>query len=179
MIRPISLDQFLKERADQTKPVSDKELDEIYKTNHLWITNFVRSRLFFKEETDDVVQDFFIKIFKHLRKSGLKTHIKALLRKSLDNYLKTIYARHKRKQETCNEGFEEITTKGTQSNVYEDIESILCDSSEQDKLIFRLFVDGYTYREIAASLDCQISNIFTSLRRSRKKIASSSVFIGV
>lgn len=127
------------------------------------IQSFVRSRLFKKEEADDIVQNSFIHFYKALRSFNITKPVYPYLLQIARNEL-NMYFRKNHPTLPLNEDVLQIMD--THEN--KDEINLITDGLKPDnKKALLWFAEGYSYQEIAKRLDKPLNTVRTLIHRAR------------
>lgn len=130
------------------------------------IYHFIERRLFDKHEVDDLVQNVFILFYKAIEKFDENRPVKPYLFQIVQNELK-MYYRSKKEVISLNENI----YLSHETNITDD--SFLNYLADNQKKIFKLIIDGYSYEEIAELVKKPVNTIKSIVRRGRLKIKSA------
>ncbi len=131
------------------------------------ILNFVSSRLFKKEDADDLVQNIFINFYKAIPRFVEDKPILPYLYEIARNELKMYYRSHK----TTVPLKEEIAVDNTEEIVFDNSSLDILDERERSYLLE--IADGYTYQEVAKKYRISVNTLKSKIRRARLKMKKS------
>ena len=151
---------------DIVKKIKNGDIDYysyIVKKYTTLIYQYIKRKLFKKEETDDLVQNVFISFYKALEKFDEKKPIKPYLFQIVQNELKMFFRSYKKSLPLD----EKIVSDVKQEELkIEDFKLL----NIQERQIFKHISDGYSYEEIAKFVKRPLNTIKSIVRRSRLKI---------
>lgn len=128
------------------------------------ILNFVSSRLFKREDADDLVQNIFINFYKAIPRFIEDKPILPYLYEIARNELKMYYRSHKitvpLKEEIAADGPEEIVFDNSSLNILD----------ERERNYLLEIADGYTYQEVAKKYRMSVNTLKSKIRRARLKM---------
>ena len=129
------------------------------------IHQYISSKLFNKEEVDDIVQTTFIRFYKAINRFDETKQILPYLYEIAKNELKMFFRSHK---ETLQ--LNEQTAGGPAQEYFTDIEleQLLQSIPPDQQKAIKMLYEGYTYREIATILKRPINTVRTIISRTRK-----------
>lgn len=124
---------------------------------------FIGSRLFDKQEVDDIVQNSFIQFYKALSSFDTEKSVYPYLLQIARNEL---YLYFRKKHITISLDDDIIQVK--EEEKYEDDISAIIDGLKPDhKSALLWFAEGYSYQEIAKRLKRPLNTVRTLIRRAR------------
>ncbi len=151
---------------DIIKKIKNGEIDHysyIVKKYTTLIYKFIERKLFKKDETDDLVQNVFISFYKAIEKFDEQRPIKPYLFQIVQNELK-MYFRSYKKSVSIDE---RIISEDKHENIkIEDFKFL----SIEEKKIFKLISEGYSYEEIAKLFKKPLNSVKSIVRRGRLKL---------
>ncbi|MFA6005691.1 MAG: RNA polymerase sigma factor [Patescibacteria group bacterium] len=136
-------------------------------TKHIY--HFIKSRLFEKENVEDLVQNTFLSFYKALVRFDKNRPVLPYLYQIAKNELKMYYRSHKNTSSLTE------TASPTQDEILPDVaiteipELKTLSHEQQDAL--RLMSEGYSYQEIADKLNHPINTVRTIIHRARLSIS--------
>lgn len=130
------------------------------------INRLIESRLFNKDDVDDLVQNTFLSLYKAIDKFDEKKPINPYLFQIAKNELKMYYRSHKKTVKLD----EQLTTENNDLLFNDDFDSLLKYLSEDKKKVLKLLSEGYSYQEIAKKMGKPLNTIKTIVRRARLEI---------
>lgn len=152
---------------DAVLKIKEGELDHfthIVKKFTARISNFIASRLFRKEEADDLVQNTFISFYKALSRFDADKPILPYLYQIAKNELKMYYRSHKPTVPLK----EEITVADSEEIIFDTTSLNILNKHEKSYLLE--IADGYSYREVAKKYKMSVNTLKSKIRRARLKI---------
>lgn len=153
---------------DIVKKIKNGEIDYysyIVKKYTTLIYQYIKRKLFKKEETDDLVQNVFISFYKALEKFDEEKPIKPYLFQIVQNELK-MYYRSKKQTIQLNEDIYLVHDRGI--DIIDD--SYLNYLNKDEKKVFQQINEGYSYEEIAKLINKPLNTIKSIVRRGRLKL---------
>jgi len=155
--------------------------EEIVSTFEKPLWNYLVRLVGSKDDAEDLIQDTFVKVYKHLKSIDSSKNIKSWIYTIATN---TAYDfLRKKKRESTVELDEEYETKPDNASYY----SVSIEDSIERKdvtaaierldLLYRgpiilYYKDGFSYEEIAEMLSIPINTLKTRLSRAKKQLAS-------
>lgn len=127
------------------------------------IQSFVTSKLFKKEEADDIVQTSFIQLYKSLSRFDKKKPIYPYLMQITRNEL-YMYFRKNKKTVSLNDEVEHVKEVDEYNG---DREELLTGLHAEQKNALLWFLDGYSYKDISKRLNKPLNTVRTIIRRAR------------
>lgn len=148
------------------KKIKNGEIDfysYIVKKYTTKIYQYIKAKLFKKEEVDDLVQNVFISFYKAIENFNEEKPIKPYLFQIVKNELKMYFRSYKKnlsldEKIVFEDKYEELKI--------EDIKSL----NNQEKIIFEYINEGYSYKEVAKLVKKPLNTVKSIVRRSRLKI---------
>lgn len=148
------------------KKIKDGQIDfysVIVKKYTSVIYFYIKSRLFKKDEVDDLVQNVFISFYKAIEKFDGERPVKPYLFQIVRNELKMYFRSYKKtlpldEKIVFEEQYEEVKI--------EDFTSL----NYQEKIIFDHINQGYSYLEIGRLVKKPLNTVKSIVRRGRVKI---------
>jgi RNA polymerase sigma-70 factor, ECF subfamily len=131
------------------------------------IYNYVYRVLFDKSDVDDIVQEVFLSFYKAVNRFNVNKKISPYLIQIAKNQLK-MYFRSKKNHLPLKE---ELIIEDQSFNNINSAELILKQFPADQKKAMELFIEGFSYNEIANRLKKPVNTIKTIIRRSRLKVA--------
>ncbi len=126
------------------------------------IRAFIATRLFDKEETDDIVQNSFIQFYKALFQFDVSKPVYPYLLQIARNELNMYYRKH-HKTVSLDEDIVQAQDKIEMGETGE----ILNGLKQDHKKALSWFAEGYSYKEISKRLNKPINTVRTLIRRAR------------
>ena len=148
------------------RKIKNGEIDEysyIVKKYTTLIYQYIKRKLFKKEEADDLVQNVFISFYKALNRFNEEKPVKPYLFQIVQNELK-MYFRSSKKNLPLDENITSIEKQD--ETVMEDLKIL----NEHEKKIFQYISEGYSYEEISVIVKKPLNTIKSIVRRGRLKI---------
>ena len=148
------------------KKIKNGEIDfysYIVKKYAAQIYQYIKAKLFKKEEVDDLVQNVFISFYKAIEKFNEEKPIKPYLFQIVKNELKMYFRSYKKnipldEKIVFEDKYEELKIK--------DIKFL----NSQEKVIFEYINEGYSYEEVAKFVKKPLNTVKSIVRRGRLKI---------
>jgi len=138
------------------------------------ITQFVSSRIFNKEDWDDIVQNSFIKFYRSIGSFDESLPVLPYLYQITRNELKMYYRSRK---ETI--ALHDDVSMVNSNDLYkqgDDVDEIIKTLSSEKKKVMKLLSDGYSYKEIADKLKKPINSVRTLIRRARLQLIQTKSY---
>lgn len=123
---------------------------------------FAAQRLFDKDETDDIVQNSFMQLYKSLSRFDVSKPMYPYLLQITRNELNMYFRKHKKTV-----SLDEDVAQTIDKVVVEDVTDILHGLKNDHKKALVWFSEGYTYQEIARRLSKPLNTVRTLIRRAR------------
>ncbi len=132
------------------------------------IKGFIYTKLFDKDEVDDLVQNSFLSFYKAIRRFDENRPVLPYLYEIAKNEVK-MYFRSKKSTVQLNE---QIQVEDEEINWGEESDrlALLKFLSEEQKKALQLLYEGYSYGDIAKQLGKPLNTIKTIIRRARLKL---------
>ncbi len=134
------------------------------------ICRYIETKIQNKEDTEDLVQNVFIKFYQAIDRFDENKPIKPYLFQIVNNELKMFY-RSKKPTVSLDEKIRAETEKEI---LIEDLESYLSILNDKEKEIMVLLSQGYSYQEIATRFKKPLNTVKSIIRRARMKIKVKS-----
>jgi RNA polymerase sigma-70 factor, ECF subfamily len=131
------------------------------------IYNYVYKTLFDKSDVDDIVQEVFLNFYKAVNRFDVNKKISPYLIQIAKNQLK-MYFRSKKTHLPLKE---EMIVEDKPDNNTDSSEMILKQFPADQKKAMELFIEGFSYNEIASKLKKPLNTVKTIIRRSRLKVS--------
>lgn len=132
------------------------------------IYRYLYKKIFEKKDVEDMVQNTFISFYKGIKNFDEKKRVLPYLFTIAKNEAK-MYFRSKKPTVPLDETL--YISEGDELESYEEDARILLKSLDQNqKEIFKLLYEGYTYQEIAKKLNKPLNTVKTQIRRARLKL---------
>lgn len=131
------------------------------------IMRYIAARLFDKNDTDDIVQNTFIKFYKALNRFDNNRPVLPYLFEIAKNELKMYFRSHK-----TTVSLEEVahTTAQKEKIKTDPVNELLESLSAVEQKALQLVGEGYSYQEIAQKIKKTLTNTKTIIRRARIKL---------
>lgn len=162
--------------------VSEQGFEEMYRDYFPRIYNYIFYRVLSREEAEDIVSEVFLKAAKSAgaydpEKAGMGTWLYAIAENTLKDHLRKKRFRIVSFEESHEPMVDfERQLEGISSEKRRMVFRELARLQEKERLIvYYKFFEGYTNREIAASLDMNESTVGTALSRSLKKLRTEEL----
>ncbi|MGB9707587.1 MAG: RNA polymerase sigma factor [Microgenomates group bacterium] len=142
----------------------------IFKRYYPLIKKFIWERVFEKEEVDDLIQETFFKFYRAITKFDENKKIVPYLLQIAKNEIKNYYRSKKSTIFLKEEIFSKFYLDNDRVKDRTDFENYLKYLKDEEKKIFLMLIDGFTYNEIAKKLKRPVNTIKSIVRRARKKL---------
>ncbi len=151
---------------------SDQSFEEVFKEFFNPLVNYVNSKINNWEDSREIVQNTFLKIWEVREKLDIDTSLKSYLYQSTKNGM-IDFIRIKKRNQTLKEqikiGSSEIEEKDEGLDVYiirQELKKALKTLKPKNKEIFLLHkVEGLTHNEIAEFLDISVRSVEDNVKR--------------
>lgn len=155
------------------KRIREGEIDHfafLVKEHTSRILNYIKSRLFVKDDADDLVQNTFLSFYKALDRFDENRKVLPYLYEIAKNELKMYYRQHKETAPL----YEDMQGEGFDDQVYAlgDIDEIMKEVPPVQRRALELVVEGYSYKEISEKMNKNINTVRTLIRRARQLLSS-------
>ena len=164
------IEQRLKQALATGDPISmDEAFQEVYDAYYKLIYYLVIQIVKQTEDAEEVVNDVFLKAFRHLDQFDFGTSLKSWLAQIAKNEALNYYNKNKKKATTLGE--DALDVSDANNNFYQymmEFEEVLS-KEELDILVYRLYFN-LKFEEIIALTDLPRSTIFKKYRTALKKI---------
>ncbi len=131
------------------------------------IHRYIKSKLFEKDDVDDLVQNTFVSFYKAIDRFDETRPILPYLYQIAKNEMK-MYFRSRKETVVLDEA---ILVDKEENDYYKgDYEGLLQKLSKEQREILQLFEEGYSYKEIAEKVNRPLNTVRTVIRRSRLQI---------
>lgn len=134
------------------------------------IHSYIKSKLFNKIEADDLVQNVFISFYKAIYRFDEQKPVSPYLYQIAKNELKMYYRSHKESVSLDEAVNTSDTHKGFEKEDYTDI---LQNLNMEQKNIFQLLQEGYSYKEIGEKVRRPTNTVRTIIHRTRLLVRKS------
>lgn len=128
------------------------------------IENYVGSKLFKKEDVDDLVQEIFISFYKSIPRFNPEKPVLPYLYTITKNQLKMYYRSLKKTVPLK----EEIAADTIKDDIPD--ESVLKILDEKDRIYITEIADGYSYEEVSKRYKISLNTLKSKVRRARLKM---------
>lgn len=149
---------------------TDKEITEIYDrqvdTVYYVCYSFMKNR----PETEDMVQETFLRLITSGKRFENERHEKAWLIVTASNLCRDSLKRHWRRDESIEDNPSLAEQAAPSDN--EVLEAILALPGAYKTAVYMFYYEGYSTREIAQYLHCPHASVRTRLARARKLLKS-------
>lgn len=132
------------------------------------IYSFVYSKLFNKDEVEDLVQKTFLQLYIAIDRFDEKKPVLPYLYQIAKNELKMYYRSFKKTQPLNEEIL--YQDKGVERQEDDDINQLVEKLPNEQKMALKYLYEGYSYQEIANKLKKPVNTIKTIVRRARLKL---------
>jgi RNA polymerase sigma-70 factor, ECF subfamily len=131
------------------------------------------------EDAEEIVQEVFLSLYRHLQSGKSDEHIRAWLFRVAHNLALKRRCRN-RKEEACSGAKAEVITaapgpdpetQAAESQRQRRLHAAVEALPEQDRRCLLLRAEGLRYREIAAILEISLGSVSTSLSRALQRLA--------
>lgn len=129
----------------------------------------IYSRLFNKDDVDDLVQNAFLDFYKAINRFNEDRPVLPYLYEIAKNETK-MYFRSKKETVSLDESIKTVNHKEENNFLSTDIEELLTVLPVDQKKALKLLSEGYSYEEIAQKLSRPLNTVRTIIRRGRLKI---------
>ncbi len=131
------------------------------------IHGYVKSKLFDKENTDDIVQNSFLQFYKAINRFDGERPILPYLYQIAKNELKMYYRSHKEtvslNELTAANISDDVNKNDNESDTWELVNTL----PDTEKKALRWLYEGYTYKELSKRLQKPVNTVKTLVRRAR------------
>ncbi len=151
-----------------------KNFEQIFKDYYEPLVNFVNSRIHNIENSEEIVQDTFTKLWENREKLNIKTSLKSYLYQATRNSMIDFIRKSKNDASSLPEHMEFVDFEDKKVDVYlirAKIEEALDTLKPKNKEIFMLNkFEGLTYKEIADYLNMSERGIEDNIARANKQL---------
>jgi RNA polymerase sigma-70 factor (ECF subfamily) len=157
---------------------------ELIRRHHPWVIGLCRSTLDDHTQAEDAAQEVFLKAYRNLaRFQGTSSFSTWLHRIASNHCLDLLRSRSRRKTQSWDELLESegerierlLATPQDEGRAQEDADLVkrvlACLSPEYRMILTLREVQGLSYEEIAAAMDCSLDSVKARLRRARQDFA--------
>lgn len=149
--------------------LQDEVFQEVYDTYYKLVYYLVIQIVKSKEDTEEIVNDVFLKAFRHLDQFDYKTSLKSWLAQIAKHEAINCYNKNKKQNIKLED--KAIDNLNSEDHFYQymmEFEEVL-DQEELDILVYRLYFN-LKFEEISDLKDLSVSAIFKKYRSALKKI---------
>lgn len=148
------------------------QFDKIYKDNYRLIYNVVCKMVSDKDDTADLVQEVFIKLYQSLEKNIIIKHPVSWLYKVSINMSIDYTKKHQR-----HEKIELVTNIGEDNSVESDEKQVIIRLAmtrlkEEERMLAVLYSEGLSYKEIAEITGIRFTSVGKTLARTLEKLGN-------
>ena len=130
------------------------------------ISGYITNKLFDLQETDDIVQKAFIKLYKSIPRFDEKRPLLPYLFEIAKNELKMYFRSHREKV-----GLTQDVSVFQENALKEyELEDMIKDLPKDQRKAIGMIYEGFSYEEIAKNLKKPLNTIRTIIRRARLKL---------
>ena len=148
---------------------TDKEIIEIYDRHVDTVYRVCYSFMKNKPETEDMVQETFLRLITSGKSFENERHEKAWLIVTASNLCKDSLKKWWRRNENI-EDFSDVLPDMTHAD-REVLDAILALPDDQKCVVYMYYYEGYTTQEIADFLKCPSATVRSRLSRARKQLS--------
>jgi RNA polymerase sigma-70 factor (ECF subfamily) len=180
----------------ETNKLNDLDFSEVYTSNYNMIRNHINFRLNNIEVSEDLTQDVFIKVLKHLKdydpkESGLNTWLLTITNNSLIDYFRSGYNNNSNLNTKKISNFvdpesgrellpiisdtdlnEYMSNKEIRNRIKAAIKNL---SPKYRKIAMLVFLKGLKYDEVSELIDMPLNSIKVMVLRTREKLQLSLI----
>jgi len=161
----------------QTKEKAFRELISIYKERLYW---HIRKIVISHDDTDDVLQNTFIKIYKNISKFNQESKLFSWMYRIATNEAITFINKRAKERNVDISEMHELLASSLESDVYfsgDEIQQILQQAiatlPQKQRLVFNMkYFDEITYNEMSEILETSVGSLKASYFHAVKKIES-------
>lgn len=162
-------------KSNKTKEQAFKELVTLYKERLYWhIRHIVKSH----DDTDDVLQNTFIKVFKNIDSFKGDSKIYSWMYRIATNEAITFINKNAKRLQTTNEEVQELAINNLQSDVYFEgneiqlkLQEAIATLPQKQQLVFNMkYFQEIKYKDMAAILETSEGALKASYHIAVKKI---------
>jgi len=170
--------QFINElQSEQTKDAAFKELIRLYKKRLYW---HIRKMVLNHADTDDVLQNSFIKIYKNIHLFKGESKLYSWMYRIATNEAITFLNKKAKHTGTTSEELKQNTLKNLEADVYFEgteiqlkLQQAIATLPEKQQLVFNMkYFDELTYEELSEILDTSVGALKSSYHIAVKKITA-------
>ena len=148
---------------------TDKEIQEIYDRHVDTVYRVCYSFMKNKPETEDMVQETFLRLITSGKKFESERHEKAWLIVTASNLCKDSLKKWWRRNENLDDHADGLPDM-TQAD-RDVLDAVLALSADQKCVVYLYYYEGYTTEEIARHLKCPPATVRSRLSRARKQLS--------
>ena len=149
---------------------TDKEIIEIYNRHADTVYYVCYSFMKNKPETEDMVQETFLRLITSGKTFDNERHEKAWLIVTASNLCKNSLKKHWRRDESIEDN-PSLAEKVTASD-NEVLEAIMALPQDYKTAVYMYYYEGYSTQEIAQHMGCPHATVRTRMARARKLLKS-------
>lgn len=153
-----------------------KQFNDIYQQHYLAVFRLVSKFTLGSHETDDIVQDVFLKLYLQMESSVVVLYPKTWLYKVATNACLNTLGRNKETYSIENIGYLETSVADSVDLKFENdeqqrmMQKALLTLKENERMIVILYSEGLSYKEISEVSGVPFSSVGKSLSRSLQKL---------
>jgi RNA polymerase sigma-70 factor, ECF subfamily len=180
---PATLRAGASARARQSSPAEDTVL-ELFDALQDRLFRYLTSFMLSAPDAEEVIQDTFLALFKHLQKGGARDNLKGWLFRVAHNLALRRRYRDRRDYQNLGVSFpvedlvpdpalnpeDQLAARQTHARLTAVVQAL----PEQDRQCLILRAEGLRYREISEILDMSLSSVSVSLGRSLARIGRAA-----
>ena len=140
----------------------DRHVDTVYRICFSFMKNTA--------DTEDMVQETFLRLLMHGKKFQSVNHEKAWLIVTASNLCKDALKKWWRRNESIDDCEKDLQTPPLQIN--ETLEAILELPEDFKTVVYMYYYEGYSTKEIASFLRCPAATVRSRLSRARQQLKS-------
>jgi len=150
----------------------------IYNQYYKQIYGFIYKLTFSKKDSEDIVQDIFLSLYKEMKKRKTPDNIRAWLYKCAFNKFINTNKKSKPMQLISNMGeFDNISINSIETEIFRDekrriITNALSKMSSKEQILLNLYNEEFSYKEISEILEIKFTSVGKTLSRVIEKLAT-------
>ena len=145
--------------------------ENIYEEHKASIFRLCRVLVYETAGAEDLFQEVIINIWKSLPNFKGKSQVKTWLYRITVNTSITFNAKYKRGQQNQEHYLKEMSQENTASNsLMDNVVQAISQLEHSDKAVIGLYLEGFSYKEIAQMLGLSQSNVGVKLNRIKLKL---------
>jgi len=173
-----------KELVSQVRAGKTAAFAELIRRHHPWVIGLCRSTLDYHTQAEDAAQEVFLKAYRSLpRFQGTSSFSTWLHRIAANHCLDLLRSQSRRKTQSWDELLEAegenihrlLAAPPDEDRAREDADLVkrvmACLSADYRMILTLREVQGLSYEEIAAAMDCSLDSVKARLRRARQDFA--------